>query len=177
MPRAIPQPHLDHSPLTSPCTMRNSHWPDLFPLLQWLGYGGLVPFFSLALAGWSYPDPAFQSACLALLQAYGLAIITFVGAISWGLALGAPDLEPRIRGGLVVWSVMPSLIGCVAFILPPAAGFFLLAAVAAIAFAVDFRMAPRIGLPQAWIQLRLHLSLGAIISLVIGAHAVAALGA
>jgi hypothetical protein len=62
---------------------------SLFPLLRWLGYGGLIPFAALAAGSLLLSDPALRAQCLLLLQVYGLSIISFVGAISWGIALMA----------------------------------------------------------------------------------------
>ena len=81
-----------------------------------LGYAGLLPFVFLALAslmGLHLPFAPSQ----ALLIGYGAVILTFVGALHWGvqLASGAPS------SGAFIWSVIPSLMGWVALMVP--AGF------------------------------------------------------
>ena len=149
--------------------MREPHWSSLFPLLRWLGYGGLLPFAALALGSLLIADPDIRSQCLMLLKVYGLSIISFVGAISWGIALVHPDCDLALRRRLLIWSVLPSLVGCASFVLPSGAGCLLLAATAALALAVDLRTATTLGLPQAWRRLRVHLSLGAIAALSVGA--------
>ncbi len=148
-----------------------SHWSSVLPLLRWLGYGGLIPFAALAAGSLVLPDAALRSQCLMLLQIYGLSIVTFVGALSWGMALVVPALEPALRARLLVWSVMPSLIGCASFVFTPAVGCLILAGTAALALVFDLRMTPRLGLPSQWRSLRVHLSLGAIASLFLGARA------
>ena len=54
-----------------------------------LGYGGLVPFVSLALLVWLTPQPVARF-LVAMQLAYGAMILCFVGAVHWGRSLG-PD--------------------------------------------------------------------------------------
>lgn len=151
--------------------MKPEHWPAISAHLRLLGYGGLIPFFGLTLGGWALEDNGIRIACLSLLQAYGLAIVSFIGALSWGFALIAPDLAPEFRRRLLVWSVVPSLLAWLSVALPLAASFLVLATTAAVALIVDWRMAPRLGLPDAWLRLRIHLSLGAVTALTLGSYA------
>lgn len=149
--------------------MPESHWSSLFPLLRWLGYGGLLPFAALAAGSLLITEPGVRSQCLLLLKVYGLSIISFVGALSWGFALVHPDCDLALRRRLLLWSVLPSLVGCASFFLPSSSGCLVLAVTAALALAVDLRTATSLGLPQAWRSLRVHLSLGAIAALGVGA--------
>jgi hypothetical protein len=151
--------------------MNDSHWSALLPSLRWLGYGGLIPFAALALGSWLIADPAGQALSLELLRGYGLAIVSFVGAISWGIALVLVGIDDARRTRLVVWSVVPSLMGFASIALSARAGCIALAATAAIALVVDLRIARTLALPSAWRQLRIHLSLGAVGALLLGAYA------
>ena len=151
--------------------MSDPQFSSVLPLLRWLGYGGLIPFAALAAASLALPEPAMRAHSLLLLQVYGLSIVSFVGALSWGIALIARDLDTALRRRLFVWSVIPSLIGCASFVFPPTAGCLVLAATAALALAVDARTIAQLGLPSQWRVLRLHLTLGAIASLLVGARA------
>lgn len=151
--------------------MKPESWSAISGHLRLLGYGGLIPFVALALGGWVLADTGARIACLSLLQAYGLAIVSFVGALSWGVALVAPDPAPEFRRRLLLWSVVPSLIGWVSYALPLAASFLILAATAALALLIDLRVAPGLGLPEAWLRLRTHLSLGAMAALTLGSYA------
>ncbi len=144
---------------------------SLLPLLRWLGYGGLIPFAALATGGLLLRDPASRAQCLLLLQVYGLSIISFVGAVSWGIALMASQHADSLRRRLFLWSVVPSLVGCASFLMPPAAGCLVLAATAALAFMVDVRHLAALGLPAEWRRLRLHLTAGAIVALIAGVQA------
>ena len=151
--------------------MNDSHWSALLPSLRWLGYGGLIPFAALALGSWLIADPAGQALSLELLRGYGLAIVSFVGAISWGIALVLVGIDDARRTRLVVWSVVPSLMGFASVALSARAGCIALAATAAIALVVDLRIARTLALPSTWRQLRVHLTTGAVGALLLGAYA------
>ena len=88
---------------------------------RWLGYLGLIPFVAggaLALFG----DEAASGLGLRAVIAYGAVIVSFVGAIHWGLALagGAP------AGRLYVVSVLPSLVAWPALLFDARTGLVLL---------------------------------------------------
>ena len=76
-----------------------------------LGAGGLVPFVGLALAPlWSLE--LFNRPPLAVLGLYAAVILSFMGAIHWGLAMAEPS-DPSTTGsnptGRYVASVLPAL--------------------------------------------------------------------
>ena len=77
------------------------------------GLLGLVPFWGLALATVVDFGIASVGAVLALVM-YGAVILTFVGALWWGMAVNAPASAPRQL--MFVWSVIPALIGWFAMI-------------------------------------------------------------
>ena len=53
--------------------------------VAWLGYGGLLPFVGLAaLAGF---DPHHLLAWSDALVGYGAVILSFIGALHWGVAM------------------------------------------------------------------------------------------
>jgi len=147
-----------------------SFWPELVPHLRWLGYGGLVPFAAFGLGAWLLSTETLRHLSLLMLRVYGLSIVSFIGAISWGLAISVPDLDQDERKSLLYWSVVPSLLACTSFLLPSSGGCLTLAVIAALALAVDLRTAVRLSLPSDWRMLRLHLSIGAILALGAGAY-------
>ena len=89
-----------------------------------LGYGGLIPFVSLAVAVWLLGG-ADRSRVLFALVAYGATILSFLGAIHWGLAM-RDAFGPSV--GLLLWGVVPSLLAWLAMLLAPALGLGLLIA-------------------------------------------------
>jgi glutaredoxin len=88
---------------------------------QWLGYAGLLPFLA-ALAGFLLSDAARQQYFAQQFLAYGAVILSFVGAVHWGLALGTG----RLRIMRMALSVLPALLAWAALLLPAAAGAWLL---------------------------------------------------
>lgn len=129
-----------------------------------LGYGGLLPFAGLAAAVWGLDGSARAQSLWALL-AYGASILSFLGAIHWGLAL-RDEAGPSDR--LLAWGVVPSLLAWVALLLGPLAGLWLAAAGLGACLAVDRWVYPRFGL-QAWLPMRVALTTVASICCVAGA--------
>jgi Protein of unknown function (DUF3429) len=152
-----------------------------------LGVGGVIPFIGLAVCAWIDPavlsesmagtllGPSFAVAGLIqhILSVYGVAILSFVGALHWGFVLAAPR---RMVGSPVlalVWSILPSIYGWVVVsLIDLPRAFWWLAGGFAVAFVADAILYPRYAnLPDWFIRLRLTLSLAAIASLVATAFA------
>jgi len=143
-----------------------------------LGLGGLIPFVVTALlAWWSAPVPESMTqwvvhqrstselATIAL-GAYGAVILSFLGGVRWGNLLFD-------RASLMHWmpltlSVLPSLIAWPALLLNPIPMLSLLAAGFALQYAMDVAAGKRGELPEWFVRLRLILSSGAILSLLVG---------
>ena len=135
--------------------------------VTWLGYGGLLPFVGLALAAWIAPGerPLAQQALLA----YGAIILSFVGALHWGFAIALPQLAPGQRTAAFAWSVVPALLAWPALLLPVQVGVLLLVVGFAAHLAQDWRLAARAALPGWYLPMRLHLTVIASASLLVGA--------
>ena len=86
---------------------------DAFRRLAWvLGLAGLLPFFAHALFAWVAPD--VESGGLLRSQAhYAAAILSFLGALHWGVALASPLPFTSRDGVRLVWSVIPALLAWV----------------------------------------------------------------
>ena len=127
-----------------------------------LGFAGLIPFFTAAAIGLVGAIPLHDISLKALL-AYGAVILSFLGGIRWGLAI-ATARSVGLLGHLSV-SVAPALLGWVALLVPPSTGLILLALGFAAMLMADFRLSTA---PYWYGTLRLPLSIGAIVSLLIG---------
>jgi hypothetical protein len=139
----------------------------------WLGAAGLLPFIATALLSWLLP-PEHRGIALFALAAYGMVILSFLGAVHWGLALAAPAEEARYAAPRLGLGVVPALIAWAALLLPPAPGLGLLA-LAILATAAVESLAARHGLvPLGYLRLRWVLSIGAALCLLVGAAAVLA---
>ncbi|MEO0574215.1 MAG: DUF3429 family protein [Pseudomonadota bacterium] len=86
------------------------------PVMAWLlGVGGLLPFVALGLAAIAdIPLPGMSAGSAVL--AYAATILSFIGAVHWGLAIEESDAPTRNR--LFTASVMPALVAWVALLLP-----------------------------------------------------------
>lgn len=129
-------------------------------LLWTLGLLGLLPFIAGALAVLLAPDHWGGFARGALI-AYGAVILSFLGAVHWGLALRAPPAEAWATPARLVLGVVPSLIGWAALLLLEAASPPLLAAGILATAAMEQWAAGRGLVPGFYMRLRWVLSLGA----------------
>ncbi len=88
---------------------------------RWLGYAGLIPFVA-ALLGFVFGGDARQAYFAQQFIAYGAVILSFIGAVHWGLALGSGRLQIM----RLSFSVLPALLAWAALLLPRAPGAWLL---------------------------------------------------
>jgi hypothetical protein len=136
----------------------------LSSLARVLGYAGLIPFVSIAVAVWFAPSP-WQATLHAGLLGYGAVILSFMGAVHWGLAMATDSPAARRQLGL---SVIPGLLGWAALLLPAPYGYALLLLGFAGLCLVD-NLAGRGGLVPAWYPpLRVALTTGVVASLLLG---------
>ena len=131
-----------------------------------LGFCGLIPFVILAAVLWVERPVDWPLATMALVG-YGATISSFLGAIHWGLVMrdGPAQSAPSL-----LWGVVPSLLGWLALLLGNAPGLLLIAALLWACFAVDRVLFRRYQL-QAWLPMRLQLTLVASLSCLAGAAA------
>jgi hypothetical protein len=80
-----------------------------------LGYGGLLPFIGLSIG--SVVDHHHALIWVDALHAYGAVILSFVGALHWGFAMLANDLDDAERDARYLWSVIPALLAWPALLL------------------------------------------------------------
>jgi len=81
----------------------------------YLGFGGAIPFVTLALASGITPDHYINTLGFAQIS-YGACILTFLGGVHWGKEIMTNTNNPDMK--TMVWSVIPSLYAWSAFVLP-----------------------------------------------------------
>ena len=97
---------------------------------------------------------------------YAAVILSFMGAIHWGLAMRDEGVSSPLQLGL---SVVPPLVGWVALALSPMTSFVVLIIMFAVLYIADTRAA-RLGLAPAWYpHLRLPLTVIVVLSLIVSA--------
>ena len=121
-----------------------------------LGFSGLVPFVTAAVASLIAEGPLQEMSERALL-AYGAVILTFLGGIRWGVAM-MKTKTAQLFGSLFV-SVMPALVSWSALLLPATEGMICLAVALTAMFWADLRFW---NAPPWYRVLRELLSIGAV---------------
>ncbi len=129
-----------------------------------LGAAGVLPFIALAAALWLLPT-GYTATTLRWLLAYGAVILSFVGALHWGVALVHPEIPDDARARLMVWSVMPALAGWLALAVTPIVGLGLLTAMFVLQFVADQRLAARFPLSPWFLRLRGRLTAAVVLCL------------
>lgn len=129
---------------------------------RWLGLGGLLPFF-LPVAAIAAGDN--DGWFLRWLVAYGAVILSFVGALQWGLAL---DSRTSRRAERFIVSVIPGLGAWLALLMPTRAGLALLLAGFLGIYAYERATLRDGGYPPWFRSLRTLLTAGACLALALG---------
>ncbi|WP_245184795.1 DUF3429 domain-containing protein [Halomonas salinarum] len=88
-----------------PVLLRN----DVSRLPVMLGLSGLLPFVAATLAAWWAPL-TWQAPVVTAFLYYSAVILSFLGGIHWGLAMGRDAPAPAAFRGRVLLSMAPSLI-------------------------------------------------------------------
>lgn len=144
----------------------SSYLPDRPPrLVVALSYAGLVPFIVLTLAIWFAP-PVYMPVLNLALISYAAVILSFLGAIHWGLAMRA---NAPISPGLIMFSVLPALLAWLLLLIPLDLALLLFAVGFALVYLVDYQ-AVRLNLAPVWYPgLRKPLTIAVVICLLLAA--------
>jgi hypothetical protein len=140
-----------------------------------LGLGGLVPFVACTAAILFFPASVPVPRLVLALADYAAVILSFLGAVHWGLALAGDPLgvpaQPRAQRLRLVLGVLPALTGWAALLIAlvgrPMPALFLLLAGFAVTTLVETRAARSGLMPPGYLLLRQMLS--AIVLLCIAA--------
>lgn len=125
-----------------------------------MGLGGLIPFFLCAGAAHSGVTP-WAGLALVIIGIYGAVILSFVGAVHWGLAMAGGR-----RPIWFAWSVMPALYAWPPIVfLDTRTALLALVPGFLICWSVDRRATAAGLLPGWYMRLRHLLTLGACMAL------------
>ena len=128
-----------------------------------LGYAGLLPFVLGAALVWLVKAQVHPYVTLAL-SAYAGVVLSFLGAVHWGLAMRQPAAAPVS----FVWAVMPSLVAWVALVMPASAGLVLHGVMLLLCYVVDRKLYPVQGVAH-WLTMRFRLTVVATLSCFVAA--------
>jgi uncharacterized iron-regulated membrane protein len=132
--------------------------------LMALGYAGLLPFIACVLAIAPLEGEARAFAVRALV-AYGAVILSFLGAVHWGLLLRRPAAGAPVRLAI---GVLPSLTGWAALLLPERYALALLVVALGGFWLYEHRVVGTALLPPDYLKLRRSLTLAVCALLTLG---------
>ena len=133
----------------------------------WLGGLGIIPFAGLSLAT-PFASDALKAQLSFALMAYGAIILSFLGGIHWGLAIGAVPQSDNTLLRRIALSILPSLVAWAALLTPFGVGLPILAAALVTMLLVDIRASRMHEAPAWYPKLRWPLSCGAVAALLLG---------
>ena len=121
-----------------------------------LGLLGLFPFAVLTALCWLI-DPEWMGHFIDAQLNYGVAILAFLGGLSWGLALIVGEREASEVKKDMLWGILPAIIAWFAM-----ANMFVGFVFQIVAFIFSYhyskRVYARLALPEWFIQLRFKLT-------------------
>lgn len=128
-----------------------------------LGLAGVIPFVAGAIAQW-VPVPRISAQLgLTLVVVYGAIILSFLGGIRWGTAIG--PFDGRRQGIEFGGSVLGSLVGLAAIFMAPVGGLTVLISAFLLQALWDVISVEAGRLPQWFGRLRMILTTGAVLAM------------
>ena len=129
---------------------------------SYLGYGGLIPFAVFSIGSWTGLPYVDDSS--AILIAYAAVIMSFMGAIYWGLGMAKTE-ESHAKNLFV--SVLPALAAWFALLVTELYALIILSAGFIFLLAYDLAIAQSLALPDWYISLRIKLTLAVSVCLAV----------
>lgn len=139
-----------------------------------LGIAGLIPFVACAMGILIYPNQVPVPRLVQALIGYSAVILSFLGAVHWGLALAARPLDVPLPDGVLgrrlALGVLPALVGWAAILIPMVASPVVSLVVLLVGFiltAATEARAAKVGLlPPGYMALRWLLTAVVVLCLV-----------
>lgn len=132
-----------------------------------LGYAGLIPFIVFSAGTWM-TLPLMENAHTALMT-YAAIILSFMGAIHWGLAMSQNRSHANLQ---LAGSVIPALLGWLALLVPMLYGYGLLALSFVVLYFADMLAGDKGLVPSWYLPMRVKLTTVVVLCLVIAALSV-----
>lgn len=130
-----------------------------------LGLSGLIPFIALGLAAWIAPETSLTAVVVIQAQ-YAAAVLAFLGALYWGAAFVLPEGQVQRPWLLLGWGVvLPLWAWRMTWASNWVYGMTGLFIGLAVAYGVDVMLRKQLPWPAWFLQLRLWLTLGALLGL------------
>jgi hypothetical protein len=126
-----------------------------------LGFAGLIPFVALS-AAFFLPVHIPHTFINYALSSYAVAIISFLGAIHWGLEMRESPTATT-NPAAWIWGITPSLLAWFTTLLTPPFNLLCMAIVLWLCYRVDQKRYPHYQM-EFWLPMRFRLTLVASIS-------------
>lgn len=127
-----------------------------------LGYAGLIPFIVFSIGSW-FQLPMLSDSTY-ILTAYAAIILSFMGAIHWGIAMSSTEDQ---NGKYYIASVIPGLSAWIALLLPQRYAIMLLMIGFIALIIYDWSVEKPQRLPDWYIPMRNRLTLVVVICLMV----------
>lgn len=143
--------------------MSNNH-KGLPKMALYLGYGGVLPFVVLSILSIvNYNTEALVGITVEMLLAiYAAVIISFLGAIHWGVVLAKVDhLSEGDSTKMLIYSIIPSLLAWLSFLLSVQYTLLFLGVLVLLCFLADYLLLFKsldVVVKKSFARLRLNLS-------------------
>ncbi|MFO1495108.1 MAG: DUF3429 domain-containing protein [Lysobacterales bacterium] len=126
------------------------------PAAAWLGGAGVIPFVAIATLAVVASDASLRELALRAFVAYSAVILSFLGGVRWGAALG------EVQWRALALSVAPSLLAFLCLLIPAEHAVKVLALLYAVVGLFDVLRRPSPEWPAWFMKLRARLS-GAVV--------------
>jgi hypothetical protein len=133
----------------------------------WLGGAGLIPFVVLAVAA-ATASTDVRPLLIEWLIRYAAVIVTFVGALHWGVLMRKPEAAPREQWLHLGWSIVPALLAWAALGVGPRMALLVLMVLFALQLAMDRRLVRHHDVVAWFLRMRVRLTLVALTALASG---------
>ena len=131
-------------------------------LAKILGYAGLIPFITFSLGTWF--NLAIIDDAHFIVLTYAAVILSFMGAIHWGVAM---SINHKMVNTILGLSVIPALLGWLALLIPMLYGYGLLIFSFIILYWADKYISDQGMLPGWYLPMRLVLTSIVVLSLLV----------
>lgn len=125
------------------------------------GLAGLLPFAAHALFSWLSP-PSELIGVLRSQAHYAAAILTFLGALHWGVTIASPSIVNGPAVTRLLWSVLPAMYAWIVTLYPADVSLPLLFGGLLVALCVDWLLYRNTPVPRWFLGLRTVLTVGAL---------------
>jgi len=121
-----------------------------------LGYLGLLPFIIPTF--FLFYDHHHFMVWGNVLISYAAVILSFLGAVYWGVAMIVIEMSIKKRNVMLSWSVIPSIVAWICLLIPQVYGLIVMSVLFVISFLMDIQLTKSEAKPVWYIPLRFQLT-------------------